>query len=126
MRTWLLNLDAERELAAKGSYQTPKKLGQRIEREAVRVRDALCPGEALLGDHAARSNDVAIAWCPTPSALSAISRAGLRAPRAPSVDVLRRVNHRSFALELAQSEALLGIVDGLPPYALASRSFEAA
>jgi hypothetical protein len=117
-------LDAERELAAQGSFQTPKKMAEQIAREAVRVREALCPGEPLLGDAAVGPGDVAVAWCPTPSALARISRAGLCAPRAPSLDVLRRVNHRRFALELAQSEALLDIAGALSAHGAASRAFE--
>ncbi len=124
MRAWLLNLDAERELAAQGSFQTPKKLAEQIAREAVRVREALCPGEPLLDDAAMKPGEVAVAWCPTPSALARIARAGLRAPRAPCLDVLRRVNHRKFALELAQSEALLDLLGALPAQGPASRAFE--
>jgi hypothetical protein len=43
---------------------------------------------------------VGLAWCPTPSALRRLTRAGAAASVQPEPDVLHRVNHRRFYLEL--------------------------
>jgi hypothetical protein len=139
-RVWLLNLDAERELAATGGYETPKRLREQIAREAIKLRAALCPDEEILfpgvnegealGSARAKeqplsSEAVALAWCPTPNALRAARSAHLRVPLAPSIDVLRRVNHRRFALEVAASPALARAYDGLPAQLRATKLFEA-
>lgn len=127
-RVWILNLDAERELAASGSYETPKRLVEQIAQEVGRVRDALCPGEATLSTASAGDLEsaVAIAWCPTPSARSSAGRAGLPLPGAPSLEVLRRVNHRRFALELAERAEVRALYDALTPYRSASVLFESS
>jgi hypothetical protein len=70
---------------------------------AGKVRALLGPGDIVLapGAHAGDGR-IGRAWCPTPRALSAIARAGARVPPAPSVEVIRRVNHRRFCAELGQ------------------------
>jgi phosphoribosylaminoimidazole carboxylase (NCAIR synthetase) len=40
------------------------------------------------------------AWCPTPRALRAIAASQAKVPLAPSVEVLRKVNHRRFCAAL--------------------------
>ncbi len=140
-RVWLLNLDAERELAAAGGYDTPKRLREQIAREAPKIQAALCRDEDVLSPTASTSpsdgsrplekppesdQPVAVAWCPTPNALREARRAHLRVPSAPPVDVLRRVNHRRFALEVAASPALTRLGAALPPELGATSLFEAA
>ena len=39
-------------------------------------------------------------WCPTPSALATLRALGIEPSPAPTVEVLRRVNHRSFSASL--------------------------
>jgi hypothetical protein len=140
-RVWLLNLDAERELAAAGGYDTPKRLREQIAREAQKIQAALCLDEDVLSPAASTTpssgspatekppesdEPVAIAWCPTPNAQREARRAQLRVPPAPPLDVLRRVNHRRFALEVAASPALTRLYAALPAELGATSSFETA
>ncbi|MEZ4337748.1 MAG: hypothetical protein R3B82_14105 [Sandaracinaceae bacterium] len=94
---WVLNLGAEVELAG-------GKLGAAAARRLVEVRAALRlpDGHVVLDvdDEGAARGLEGRAWCPTPSALARLARAGATVPSAPSAEVLRRVNERSFAHEL--------------------------
>ena len=127
-RVWLLNLDAERELARAGSYETPKRLRRANKaREAKKIQEALCAGEAVLPEEALTQGApaVAVLWCPTPNALRAARRAHLRVPPAPPTRCSGHVNHRRFALEVAASPALARICENLPPELGASSLLEA-
>ncbi|MCB9591589.1 MAG: hypothetical protein H6719_02550 [Sandaracinaceae bacterium] len=94
---WVLNLGVEVELAG-------GQLGAAAARRRAEVRRALRlpEGHVVLDlDDDARARGLeGRAWCPTPSALARLAAAGARVPPAPSVEVLRRVNERSFAHEL--------------------------
>ncbi len=102
-RAWILNLDAERELARPDRGADPFAALEK----RPHLGEALA---ALVGDDAivARTHTRGsprgvvrgFAWCPTPRALSACTRLGIAPPRAPGVDVLRRVNHRAFCADL--------------------------
>jgi len=104
MKIWILNLDAEFELASPGPYQTPERVARALEPWAEKARGLLAPGDQLLqswSSGASRAADVVgECWCPTPSALRRLSRAGVPLPASPSLDVLRRVNDRRFYLAL--------------------------
>jgi hypothetical protein len=104
MRVWLLNLDAERELASPGSYQTPLRIAATLEPWAERAaRTLLAPGDVRLEQWAALSHPAASqgeCWSPTPTALARLARAGLQLPASPAVAVLRRVCHRQFYASL--------------------------
>ena len=99
---WVLNLDAELELArAPFSYVPRVKLLQQLEAygqgsRALLGRDDVLvqPGVSLPAGFTGR------AWCPTPLALAQLAAAGVRAEPHPDVSVLRRVNHRLFASEV--------------------------
>ncbi len=101
-RLWVLNLDAELELATLGPYQTPKHVARALEAPLVHARRLMAPGDAELGAERGMVLQPRIgrAWCPTPSALKRLGRAGVEPEPSPDVVVLRRVNHRRFALEL--------------------------
>lgn len=103
-RLWLFNLDAELELARHGPYQTPKHVAQALQPVLVHARNLMAPGDAWLEDLGAREPEwrgwVGRAWCPTPSASRRLSKAGAELEPSPAVEILRRVNHRRFALEL--------------------------
>jgi hypothetical protein len=72
------------------------------------------PSDVVLGDHDVLANVAAVggdaasasylgrAWCPTPRALKRLVTAGATPVPAPSLAVLRRVNHRRFTAELGQ------------------------
>jgi hypothetical protein len=114
-RLWLFNLDAELELArAGGPYQTPHRVARALAPMLERARALMAPGDESLDPLApmrpaptqparaemSRERRLGCAWCPTPSALDRLSRAGAQLAPSPSLEVLRRVNHRRFAIEL--------------------------
>lgn len=111
-RLWLFNLDAELELASHGPYQTAKHVARTLQPVLSHAQKLMAPGDAWLDDLAASgeggataprpafSGWVGRAWCPTPSAARRLSRAGAQLEPGPALEVLRRVNHRRFALEL--------------------------
>lgn len=112
-RLWVFNLDAELELAREGPYETPKRVMQALSGPLEAARRLMSPGDAVLGDapakeaapsHATRAADrpptVGRCWCPTPSARARLRKLGVTPEATPEVDIVRRVNHRRFALEL--------------------------
>jgi hypothetical protein len=105
-RAWLLNLDADDELALPGS--TPSRAIRERTRALVPRLGALVPAGDLVLDEEALEGGVARglsgrAFCPTPRALALLARAGAELSPAPSFEVLRRVNHRLFCAELGQT-----------------------
>jgi hypothetical protein len=117
-RLWLFNLDAEIELARRSRpYQTPLRVARALGAMLERAQVLMAPGDESLDplapmgrtkpitapkDEGRRSGErrLGCAWCPTPSALARLARAGADLPESPSVEVLGRVNHRRFAIEL--------------------------
>jgi hypothetical protein len=128
-RLWVLNLDAELELERAGrSYQASLRVAHALAAMSARARSLMAPQDLCLTEPAAvgaaaetvldargeplegplaldarvltREGCVGLAWCPTPSALRRLSRAGATPAPCPSADVLHRVNHRRFYLEL--------------------------
>lgn len=99
---WVLNLDAEHELAGGG---TP---GASVRRavEAARPAARRLLGEGELDVDQVRALGVDArgapgrAWCPTPRALDALRSVGAEPPDAPALEVLRSVNHRRFCARL--------------------------
>jgi len=106
-RAWVLNLDAEHELAAHRSYAPTADLRAIVARERMRLIGSLVgPHDVVLDDDdpvrgGARDRRaegiLGSAWCPTPRALARLAAAGARPVVAPGLDVLRRVNARPFA-----------------------------
>lgn len=103
-RAWVLNLDAESELAAPLRYSPTQHLRAIVARERERlVGTLLRPGDVLVtAEDVARGSRsaqglVGIAWSPTPSALALLARAGARVDATPSLEVLRTVNARPLA-----------------------------
>jgi hypothetical protein len=108
---WVLNLDAEDELSRPGAHTPtaaatariatllPKLAGLVREDDVILWPPALLPGPASPSRASARGLE-GRAWCPTRWALEQLAAAGARLPAAPPMEVLRRVNHRRFALEL--------------------------
>lgn len=112
-KLWLFNLDAELELArAGGPYQTPLRVAQALAPMLERAGALMSPGDESLDplrpprrapatpSAGSGQRPLGVAWCPTPSALARLERAGAELPPSPRVEVLRRVNHRRFALDL--------------------------
>jgi len=97
---WVLNLDAELELA-RPSYNPAQSVLAQLERYGAGASALLGPGDAVVGRDALAGRALrGRAWCPTRRALRALESAGLHPEPHPGVDVLRRVNHRLFAHEL--------------------------
>lgn len=104
-RAWVLNFDAEDELAH-GKTHTPSN--------ATRLRAEACVpwlrASGLIGPHdvvAWPSAEVVqaerfLAWCPTRSAMREAARHGGTVV-GPSMEVLRAVNHRGFCAALGQT-----------------------
>ena len=145
MKIWVLNLDAEIELARAGPYQAPARVLRALEPWLARARSLLGPDDLLLEEWirspapSASTELSGACWSPTPSALARLAGAGVPLPPAPGADVLRRVSHRSFYLGLgggapgatyfrdaAVLERALGERNGAPwlfkrPYGFAGR-----
>jgi len=101
---WILNLDAELELArGRPGYVPQRKLLAQLAEHGKSSRALLGPDDVLLEpgmDVGAAKGVVGRAWCPTPMALASLRRYGVEPEPHPDATVLRRVNHRSFAHEL--------------------------
>lgn len=103
---WVLNLDAEEELAHAGRH-TPRTATEKMAKSLVPklVGEGLlvAPGDVLVWPRVQSVTfqpSIGRAWCPTPWALNRLAQAGITPEPSPSVDVLRRVNHRQFASQL--------------------------
>lgn len=99
---WLLNFEADEELAVGGTFTVSAGLAGQI--EALVEKNAsrfLRPGDSLLG---ADSRGLpARIWCPTPAALERVRASGAVAPAAPAVSVLREANSREFCAGLSKT-----------------------
>jgi len=97
---WILNPDAETEIASGGDYTAP--LARQRQMAARRAQfEPLVSGEEayfvheLVGQQTGEGK-VALFWCPTRSACRAAERAGYSTRPAPTEPVLRRVLSREF------------------------------
>ena len=94
---WVLNLGAEVELA--GGVPT-RALSNRADlwRRTMRFPD----GHVVIDvdDESSGYGLEGRCWCPTPSALDRLRVSGASIPRAPPLEVIRRVNERGFAQSL--------------------------
>lgn len=102
---WVLNLDAEDELLRGGAHTPTDVMRARIESLLPRLRGLIREGDRVVwpGSESMERGLWGRAWCLTRWARTKLELAGMRVPGAPSIDVLRRVNHRRFAHELGQS-----------------------
>jgi hypothetical protein len=104
---WLLNFDADDELARPIGYSPSAAVLSRFESIASRLTGLIPDGDAVIEEW--RTSDrlpsgpfEGRAFCPTPRALRVLVAAGASVGPAPPVDVLARVNHRAFSAELGQ------------------------
>jgi hypothetical protein len=101
---WLLNLDAELELADPKHYRPSAAMQARIARLRERMQRLLLPDDRIIGvDRDPGACSRALAFCPTPQALARIDQAECSPPPAPPLAVLARVNSRAFSAELGQT-----------------------
>jgi len=98
---WVLNLDAELELARLDFAYVPRlKLLRQLAQFGQGSRALLGPKDVLVQPGSASlSGFVGRAWCPTPLSLAQLAAAGASPEPHPDACVLRRVNHRLFAFE---------------------------
>ena len=99
---WVLNLDAEDELARGGAHTPTAVMAARVEALLPRLAALISPGDQVIwpGNRRVNGELTGRAWCPTRFALEQMQRAGVKVPRTPSLEVLRRVTHRRFAHQL--------------------------
>ncbi|HEY5374451.1 MAG TPA: hypothetical protein VIK01_12255 [Polyangiaceae bacterium] len=99
---WVLNLDAELELARLDFAYVPRlKLLRQLAQFGQGSRELLGPNDVLVQPGTASlSGFVGRAWCPTPLSLAQLAAAGASPEPHPDAGVLRRVNHRLFAFEV--------------------------
>jgi hypothetical protein len=104
---WVLNLDADLELAARHAYAPKRSVREAMARwSALLGASLLGPEDVLVGDSSpplSARGLVGRAFCPTPRAVAMLVRAGAAPEAHPPVDVLRRVNARAFASSLGQT-----------------------
>jgi hypothetical protein len=106
-RAWLLNFDADEELARPAGYTPARAVAERARALAARVGPLLGPEDMLLTGEEGAAPPLGTcvegrAWCPTPRALRQLRRAGAEPAPVPPLDVLRRANHRRLCAELGQ------------------------
>jgi len=101
---WVLNLDAEDELAHRGAHTPSLASVARVEKAIGALKGLVREGEVIVwpGGRVDARGLEGRAWCPTRWALEQLSKAGARVPAAPSMEVLRAVNHRAFNARLGQ------------------------
>ncbi len=98
---WVLNLDAELELARnRPGYVPRRKLLEQLREHGTSSRQLLALGDVLIEGGEAPAGLVGRAWCPTPLALAKLRAAGVTPEPHPPTAVLRSVNHRLFAHQL--------------------------
>jgi hypothetical protein len=113
-RAWVLNLDADVELAHRTRYEPSRRVRDAIRAHAERLAAVLLlPGDVLVDDVSTPLSArglPGVAFCPTPRAVSLLRRAGAEPEPHPSVDVLRAVNSRAFASSLGATLPSAGFV----------------
>jgi hypothetical protein len=101
---WVLNFDAEEELASPAARKTASAaMTARFASLAERAVGLVASDDLVIGDGVDARGCVGRAWCPTPSALARMARAGAEGPRAPSLEILRRANDRALCASLGQT-----------------------
>jgi hypothetical protein len=113
---WILNLDADLELAAwPHRYQASGRVRGALRAFVPSLAASLLGPDDLLIDpfsdlearEPAPAGEAAglpgRAFCPTPNALAALARAGATPGPQPAVEVLRRVNSRAFSASLGMT-----------------------
>ena len=100
---WLLNLDADLELADPDGFVPSARLVQQTEALAETFLAAARAASPQV-EHVRLAAGVSVSfcesWCPTPRALRAVEERGGSLRGAPPLAVLQRANHRSFAAGL--------------------------
>jgi hypothetical protein len=99
---WVLNLDADLELAEDKPYTPTANVFRAVEESLPRARTLLDPADVLIEDPRARGR-IGRAFCPTRRAVAALIAGGAVPEPHPSHEILRRVNDRGFCASLGQT-----------------------
>ncbi len=104
-RLWVLNLDAEQELANPAGYVADSGLTAKARKSLAGAKaqaqaKLLGPQDRVYEVGCSANGFEGRAWCPTPSALERLASAGARLAPAPALAVLQRVNDRAFSVAL--------------------------
>ena len=105
-RAWVLNFDADDELAQLGPYTPRADVRARFRAQASRLTGLVAPDDAVVWEEEGVRLSERLrgdAFLRTPSALRRLASVGALVPPAPSVEVLRAVNHRRFSADLGQT-----------------------
>lgn len=101
---WVLNLDADLELAALHRYTPTKSVRGAVASFVPILASSLLGPHDILVDEASTPGVArglsGLAFCPTPRALAILRAAGAEPEKAPRPEILRRVNSRAFASSL--------------------------
>lgn len=112
---WVLNLDADLELAAASDYTPPKRVLEATRQMVPALAAALlADGDLLVDETSAKGaarGMVGRAFCPTPRAVALLERAGAEVEPHPSLAVLRKVNARAFCAALGPTMPGASFVD---------------
>ena len=120
---WLLNLDADEELAHGSRWRRPPELDARIAELVPRMTMLLRSEDVILPSGAALAPDLTVlTFCPTPSALARVLSLGARARFEVPYDLLRQVNGRGFCASLGQTLPHATYVCAMPELEAAIRA----
>ncbi len=101
---WVLNLDADVELAAGANYAPTRAVLEAMRPHVARLaRSLLQPGDVLVDENTDARGLAGRAFCPTTRAIALLRRAGAEPEPHPSMDVLRLVNSRAFCSALGST-----------------------
>jgi hypothetical protein len=101
---WLLNLDADEELAHGTRYLRPPALEARMAQLVPRMTMLVREGDVILPSDTRLLDDLTVlTFCPTPTALARVGSFGARASFTVPYDLLRKVNGRGFCAALGQT-----------------------
>ncbi len=104
---WVLNLDADLELARPKTYSPSKGVLLAMRAHGETLRASLLRNDDLLIDESSPAG-VANGWigrafCPTPRAIALLNKAGATLEPHPCVEALSLVNSRGFAAKIGQT-----------------------
>ncbi len=104
---WVLNLDADLELAHGDGYTPSASVARATAAFADRLRTSLLGPQDIVVDASTREGAArgftGRAFCPTPRAIATLVRAGAEPEPHPAFDVLRRVASRALSASLGQT-----------------------
>jgi hypothetical protein len=114
---WVLNLDADLELAHGAGYAPTASVARATAAFAERFRASLVGEDDVVIDAGSRegsaSGRTGRAFCPTPRAIAMLVRAGAEPEPHPSFELLRRVGSRAFSASLGQTMPKAAFVTSL-------------